>query len=164
MWCLLCTNINSSLQAAYWPTVSFDSIILWYFFLNSSNWTSAFVHALLKILSCTNSSNLYQWSTYASLSILASSPNHQVLQDWGSCLSTDISEIEARCCFCTIWLPARDWISFSLLHPTIAMANLHKWRRKWLPTPVFLPGESHGWRSLAGYSPWGRKSQTWLSD
>ena len=31
------------------------------------------------------------------------------------------------------------------------------WRRKWQPTPVFLPGESHGQRSLAGYSPWGRK-------
>ena len=30
------------------------------------------------------------------------------------------------------------------------------WRRKWQPTPVFLPGESHGQRSLAGYSPWGR--------
>ena len=27
------------------------------------------------------------------------------------------------------------------------------WRRKWQPTPVFLPGESHGERSLAGYSP-----------
>ena len=31
------------------------------------------------------------------------------------------------------------------------------WRRAWQPTPVFLPGESHGQRSLAGYSPWGRK-------
>ena len=36
------------------------------------------------------------------------------------------------------------------------------WRRKWQPTPVFLPGESRdspppGWRSLVGYSPWGRK-------
>ena len=28
------------------------------------------------------------------------------------------------------------------------------WRRKWQPTPVFLPGESHGRRSLADYSPW----------
>ena len=28
------------------------------------------------------------------------------------------------------------------------------WRRKWQPTPVFLPGESHGQRSVAGYSPW----------
>ena len=31
------------------------------------------------------------------------------------------------------------------------------WRRAWQPTPVFLPGEFHGQRSLAGYSPWGRK-------
>ena len=31
------------------------------------------------------------------------------------------------------------------------------WRREWQPTSVFLPGESHGQRSLAGYSPWGRK-------
>ena len=31
------------------------------------------------------------------------------------------------------------------------------WRRKWLPTLVFLPGESDGQRSLAGYSLWGRK-------
>ena len=32
------------------------------------------------------------------------------------------------------------------------------WRRKWQPTPVFLPGKSHGHRSLAGYSPWGHKT------
>src|SRR5574338_372105 len=31
------------------------------------------------------------------------------------------------------------------------------WRRKWQPAPVFLPGKSHGRRSLAGYSPWGRE-------
>ena len=31
------------------------------------------------------------------------------------------------------------------------------WGRAWQPTPVFLPGESHGHRSLAGYSPWGHK-------
>ena len=30
--------------------------------------------------------------------------------------------------------------------------------RKWQPTLVFLPGESHGQRSLVGYSPWGRHS------
>ena len=35
------------------------------------------------------------------------------------------------------------------------------WRRAWLPTPVFLPAEFHGQRSLAGYSPWGpRESDT----
>ena len=31
------------------------------------------------------------------------------------------------------------------------------WRKEWLPTPVFLPGEFHGQRSLVGYSPWDRK-------
>ena len=31
------------------------------------------------------------------------------------------------------------------------------WRRERLPTPVFLPGESRGWRSPVGYSPWSRK-------
>ena len=31
------------------------------------------------------------------------------------------------------------------------------WRRKWQPAPLFLPGKSRGQRSLAGYSPWGRK-------
>ena len=31
------------------------------------------------------------------------------------------------------------------------------WRRKWQPTPVLLPGKSHGQRSLVGCSPWGHK-------
>jgi len=31
------------------------------------------------------------------------------------------------------------------------------WRREWQPTPVYLPRESHGQRSLAGYSPWDHK-------
>jgi len=30
------------------------------------------------------------------------------------------------------------------------------WRRKWQPTPVFLPEKSHGRRSQVGYCPWGR--------
>ena len=34
---------------------------------------------------------------------------------------------------------------------------MYIWSRKWQPTPVFLPGKSHGWRSLAGYSPRGHK-------
>jgi len=42
--------------------------------------------------------------------------------------------------------------------PTIfrkAFSNL--WRRNWQPIPVFLPGKSHGQRSLAGCNPWGHK-------
>ena len=38
------------------------------------------------------------------------------------------------------------------------------WRMQWLPTPVFLPGEFHGQRSLAGYSSWGRKVEhNWVT-
>ena len=35
--------------------------------------------------------------------------------------------------------------------------GIFPWRRAWQPTPVFLPGESPGQRSLAGCSPWGCK-------
>ena len=38
------------------------------------------------------------------------------------------------------------------------------WRREWQPTLVFLPRESHGQRSLAGYRAWGRKSWAQLSN
>ena len=40
---------------------------------------------------------------------------------------------------------------------SIPVSGRSPWRRAWQPTPVFLSGESHGQRSLAGYSPWGRK-------
>ena len=38
-----------------------------------------------------------------------------------------------------------------------SLAGKIPWKRKWKPTLVFLPGKSHGQRSLAGYSPWGHK-------
>ena len=48
-----------------------------------------------------------------------------------------------------------------LIHLPEKMASLGRegspQRRKWQPTPVFLPGKFHGQRSLAGYSPWGCK-------
>ena len=38
------------------------------------------------------------------------------------------------------------------------------WRRKWKPTPVFLPTKVHEWRSLADYSPWGRRiGHNWMT-
>ena len=43
-----------------------------------------------------------------------------------------------------------DWAT------SLSLSTFMHWRRKWQPTPVFLPGESHGWRSLVGCSPWGR--------
>ena len=47
-------------------------------------------------------------------------------------------------------LPAMQETQVGLLSQEIP------WRRAWQPTPVFLPGKSHGWRSLVIYSPWGR--------
>jgi len=41
--------------------------------------------------------------------------------------------------------------------PSLIMGCYQGWKRAWQPTPVFLPGESHGQRSLVGYSPWGFK-------
>ena len=50
------------------------------------------------------------------------------------------------------------WGCFVVFYLTSCNLWLHvTWRRKWQPIPVFLPGESHGQRSLVGYSPWGRK-------
>ena len=40
----------------------------------------------------------------------------------------------------------------------------HTWRRKWQLTPVLLPGDYHGQRSLTGYSPWARRvGQDWMT-
>ena len=55
--------------------------------------------------------------------------------------------------------------------PSVSPGNLFKMqiigshsrptrRRQWHPTPVLLPGKSHGWRSLVGCSPWGRYATT----
>ena len=38
---------------------------------------------------------------------------------------------------------------------SLSLFTFMHWRRKWHPTPVFLPGESQGWGSLVGCHPWG---------
>ena len=45
------------------------------------------------------------------------------------------------------------------MQETLVQSKVRKipWSREWRPTPVFLPGESYGQRSLVGYSPWGCK-------
>ena len=50
--------------------------------------------------------------------------------------------------------PASAGDTETWVHPWVGKLP---WRRKWQPTAVFLPGESHGQRSLAGYSLWGCK-------
>ena len=60
---------------------------------------------------------------------------------------------------------ALEWVAIAfsavLCWKCSIVSRLLDQRRQWHPTPVLLPGESHGWRSLVGCSPWGReKSDT----
>ena len=49
------------------------------------------------------------------------------------------------------------WVEFLVLCSKSLLVIYLMYSRQWQPTPVLLPGKSHGWRSLVGYSPWGRK-------
>ena len=51
-----------------------------------------------------------------------------------------------------IILPAKVHLVKAMVFPVV----MYGWRRKWQPTPVFLPRESHEQRSLVGCRPWGR--------
>ena len=71
---------------------------------------------------------------------------------WGHSLHQGAERVEERM-----------WSLLSALTPgqSRSQENSHGERRKpgrqWHPTPALLPGKSHGWRSMVGYSPWGRK-------
>ena len=54
------------------------------------------------------------------------------------------------------WSYASYWISLSRNIFVYVQSSSCMWRRQWHPTPVLLPGKSHGWRSLVGCSLWGR--------
>ena len=62
--------------------------------------------------------------------------------------------------FCTYFYSA-TLLSLSvltvLLVESLGFSMKTIWRRQWQPTPILLPGKSHGRRSLVGCSPWGRK-------
>ena len=92
-------------------------------------------------------------------------------------IHSDFGAQENKICHCfhffPICLPLSDWtgcqdIIFLMMSfkPAFSLSFLSfgkiPWRRKWQPTPIFLPEKSHGQRSLERYSPWGRKSQTQL--
>ena len=60
--------------------------------------------------------------------------------------------------FLISWLQSPFAVILKL--PQIKCPIVSTWRRKWQLTTVFLPGEVHGQRSLAGYSPWGHKESS----
>ena len=69
--------------------------------------------------------------------------------------------IEYKCIFVLlVWktykLPFEIYSPAKICTIIYVRINIMTWRRQWQATPVLLPGESHGWRSLVGCSPWGR--------
>ena len=83
------------------------------------------------------------------------------------CLNNDICQNSLNClvkideCWYTEgllwWLSGRESTCQWRRHGFNPWVRKILWRKKWQPTPVFLPGKSHGQRSLVGYSPWGCK-------
>ena len=55
-----------------------------------------------------------------------------------------------------LWIRLLSSFMFWYFHYIFVCPYTYKWRRQWHPTPVLLPGKSHGRRSLVGCSPWGR--------
>ena len=57
----------------------------------------------------------------------------------------------------TEWYNRNSRTYSSRVTESLCLITLSLWRRQWPPTPVLLPGKSHGQRSLVGCSPWGHK-------
>ena len=66
-------------------------------------------------------------------------------------------QLEHNCFELPWWLSGKEFAFQCRRHWFDPWVGKILWRRKWQPTPVFLPGISHGQRSLAGYSPRGCK-------
>ena len=64
---------------------------------------------------------------------------HMITYIWASLVAQMVKNLPAT---------QENWVRYMGRFP---------WGREWLPTPVFLPGQFHGQRSLVGYRPWGRK-------
>ena len=56
-----------------------------------------------------------------------------------------------------LFVPCKSLFPQSCVSSVIKSHCPPMWRRQWQPTPVLLPGKSHGQRSLVGYSPWGHE-------
>ena len=105
-------------------------------------------------------------------------------QQWGKEFNTRKGKCLDKFIYANLWLSTFRFFTTSCVKTNVPGGTSHKepacqfrrqerhrfsswvgkipWRRAWQPIPVFLPGESYGQRSLAGYSPGGHKSWTWL--
>ena len=85
------------------------------------------------------------------------SASEQVRGRWGAVAQALSPEAEPVTTWLPRWLSGKELAWHCRRRGFDPWVRKIPWRRKWQPTPVFLPGKSHGQRSLAGYSPWGHK-------
>ena len=71
----------------------------------------------------------------------------------------EVSLLGFGCPFCKTPVVSGKYGNLQEIRDTVPFYKgfITHWRRQWQPTPVLLPGKSHGWRSLIGCSPWGHK-------
>ena len=105
--------------------------------------TNNYKHFLSKSQRKKNARNLSTWGKNRITEFLSVISRYQV---------GDYSHTSFECC--CILTSVKPWLN---LPHYFAESNARFWGRKWQPTPVSLPGKFHGQRSLASYSPWGRK-------
>ena len=61
------------------------------------------------------------------------------------------------------WAAVHGVTESDMTATSLSLFTFMHWRRKWQPTPVFLPGESQGWQSLVGCRLWGRTESVTLT-
>ena len=110
-----------------------------HFFLQGSNLTQGSNQSLL------HRQEMHHWATRDALTCATEAPKG----------SPGVSVLKKK----SAWRGRRRW-----RHGFDPRVEEIPWRRKWQPTPVFLPRKSHGQRSLVGYSPWGHRVRlNWAS-
>ena len=62
------------------------------------------------------------------------------------------------------WFKRKDRYRMNTSYYSLFHSIRCLWRKQWHPTPVLLPGKSHGWRSLVGCSPWGPEESDRLNE
>ena len=121
-------------------------------------------HSAVWGLLCTNTiiSHFLGWT--GRLGMLQFMGLQRVRHDWATELNWTDTVLKVKCKHLVLPTSKSLFKSIQILFICIKYTKiiwfwLEKfcWRRKWWPTPVFLPGKSYGQRSLAGYSPWSHK-------
>ena len=126
---LLCFNSRCSTKPFLAPT-------LFTFQVNSSIWVRIWVPWLIQFPGVT-------WDTSWKMGLHGTPLQYSCLEnpiDGGAWWATSVRSHRVR----------HDWAT------SLSLFTFMHWRRKWQPTPVFLPGESQGPGSLVGYHLWGR--------